>query len=555
MKELLAIIDTEKEYGKRLSEGLGELPDFPYTSVFTDTWEDFPAFCREASVRLVLTDALPGDETVPAGLPILVFSKSREEGKEKDRIFRYQPLEKIAAEILEKETLFTVCEPEDMAEKTAESPEKLRKRLYEKLLSEMDFSEELSDEGLYLHIDRLLFEESKQVLLSEEGKTALREALYLSLRQYDALSLALKDPEVTEVMINGPDRIFIEKNGRMEEFPEHFLSEEKLLDVVQRIASAVNRRVNEATPMTDAMLPDGARVNLVLPPISLSGPIITVRRFPKNPITMEDLVRMESISEEAARFLETLVECGYNLFISGGTGAGKTTFLGALASGIPPKERIVTIEDSPELRIRNVKNIVRLRTRPANLEGLYEVTVRQLIRNALRMRPDRIIVGEIRSGEALDMLQAMNTGHDGSLSTGHANSASDMLFRIETMALMGGEKLSLAAVRHQIASAIDILVHLDRLRDLSRRVTGIYEVRGMDKEEVKIAPLFVFREEGESDGRVVGRLVRTEERLENTGKLEKRGKRLPKLQPERSGNAEGPEPVSSAVSAAFGGFL
>lgn len=288
--------------------------------------------------------------------------------------------------------------------------------------------------------------------------------------------------------------------------------------------------------MVDARLFDGSRVNIVLPPIALDGPAVTVRRFPREPISMQELISWGSITEDAADLLKTLVRCGYNIFISGGTGAGKTTFLGALAEYIPDTERVITIEDSAELRLRNVKNIVRLESRPANLEGDYEVTIRDLIRNALRMRPDRIIVGEIRSAEALDMLQAMNTGHDGSISTGHANSARDMLSRIETMVLMGMD-LPLAAIRAQIASGIDILVHLGRLRDRSRRVMGIYEVTGVEAEEVVIRPLYEFREEGMDGDQVRGTLQRSGFRLQNTEKLLARGERIPELQAEPEGTA------------------
>jgi len=401
----------------------------------------------------------------------------------------------------------------------------LRKLLYDRVISGLNLSEEISDAELYEKIDYVIAEEGRQRRLSFEEKMRCRETIFASLRKLDILSLAMDDSDITEIMVNGADRIFIERGGGLEAYEDTFISNEKLEDVVQQIASAVNRRVNEASPMVDARLKDGSRVNIVLPPVALDGPAVTIRRFPKEPVSMERLIAWGSLTREAADFLRVLVECGYNIFISGGTGAGKTTFLGALAEFIPESERVITIEDSAELRLRRVKNLVRLESRPANLEGNYEVTIRDLIRNSLRMRPDRIIVGEIRSAEALDMLQAMNTGHDGSISTGHANSARDMLARIETMVLMGMD-LPLAAIRQQIASGIDILVHLTRLRDRSRRVQGIYEVAGIRDGEIQIRPLYEFREEGTDGGKILGRLYKSEYSLENREKLQVRGGRL-----------------------------
>ncbi len=394
----------------------------------------------------------------------------------------------------------------------------LRNELYEELVRGLDLKEEIGDQELYRRIDEVLVRKGKEFRLPFQERQRYREALFSALRRLDVLSLAMDDESVTEVMVNGVNRIFVERNGRVEAYEATFTTEEKLADVVQQIASKVNRRVNEASPMTDARLKDGSRVNIVLPPVAIDGPAVTIRRFPQEPVSMEQLIRWGSLTEEAALFLKKLVESGYNIFISGGTGAGKTTFLGALAEYIPSDERVITIEDSAELRLRNVRNLVRLESRPPNLEGKYEVTIRDLIRNALRMRPDRIIVGEIRSAEALDMLQAMNTGHDGSLSTGHANSAQDMISRIETMVLMGKD-LPLAAIRSQIASGIDIMVHLGRMRDRSRRVIGIYEVLGIRKGEVRLAPLYEFKEEAGSGTRVEGRLVKTENELTRVGKL------------------------------------
>ena len=405
----------------------------------------------------------------------------------------------------------------------------LRKYLYDLVIRDLDLTEEISDEVLYRKIDAVLFTEGKKKKLSGRERLKYREVIFAALRRLDILSIAMDDAAVTEVMVNNAEKIYVERGGGLEPYPETFTTAEKLPDVIQQIAAAVNRRINEASPMVDARLSDGSRVNIVLPPIALDGPAVTVRRFPKEPISMRELVAWGSITEEAADFLKTLVRCGYNIFISGGTGAGKTTFLGALAEYIPDTERVITIEDSAELRLRNVKNIVRLESRPANLEGDYEVTIRDLIRNALRMRPDRIIVGEIRSAEALDMLQAMNTGHDGSISTGHANSARDMLSRIETMVLMGMD-LPLSAIRSQIASGLDILVHLGRLRDRSRRVMGIYEVTGVEENEVGICPLYEFREEGMDGDRIRGTLQKSTHCLQNTEKLYARGGPLPGIQ-------------------------
>ena len=307
-------------------------------------------------------------------------------------------------------------------------------------------------------------------------------------------------------MINGKDNIFVERDGKLSQLDIHFESMERLQDVIQQIVAGCNRVVNEASPIVDARLPDGARVNIVMNPVALDGPVVTIRRFPEKPITMAKLLELESISCEAAEFLERLVKAGYNIFIRGGTGSGKTTFLNVLSQFIPAEERVITIEDSAELQLLGLPNLVRLETRNSNVEGCREVNIRELIRSSLRMRPDRIIVGEVRGAEAADMLQCMNTGHDGSMSTGHANSGKDMLSRLENMVLMGME-LPLAAIRQQISSGIDIIVHLGRLRDRSRRVLEITEIAGCEENEIRLNPLFVFEEAGEdSGGRVIGRL-------------------------------------------------
>lgn len=325
----------------------------------------------------------------------------------------------------------------------------------------------------------------------------LRTELFNSVRKLDILQELIDDDSVTEIMVNGTEGIFLERDGRLSLWTKRISDREKLEDMVQQIAGRCNRIVNEALPVADARLEDGSRVNLVLPPVALNGPVITIRRFPNNPIHMEKLVELGAITKEAVVFLEKLVKSRYNIFISGGTGSGKTTFLNALSDFIPKEERIITIEDNAELQIRGVANLVRLEARQANTEGKNQVAIRDLIKASLRMRPDRIIVGEVRGEEALDMVQAMNTGHDGSLSTGHGNSPRDMLARLETMILMGME-LPLPAIRRQIASAIDIMVHLGRMRDKSRKVLEILEILGYDSVsgEIQTSELFVLEENG-----------------------------------------------------------
>ena len=404
-----------------------------------------------------------------------------------------------------------------------------RKLLYDRVverLEMLDVMREVQDEELFQVIDAVILASRTDRKCSFEEMIGYRKILYAAFRRLDILSVVLDDEEVTEVMVNGPEDLYVERKGQIAPYEHGFTTPEKLMDVVQMIAAQVNRRVNEASPMTDARLPDGSRVNIVLPPVALNGPIVTIRRFPNEPVSMGQLIEWQSLTREAADFLGLMVECGMNIVVSGGTGSGKTTFLGALAEFIPADERVITIEDSAELRLGNIRNLVRLESRPVNLEGQYAVTIRDLVRNALRMRPDRIVVGEIRGGEALDMLQAMNTGHDGSMSTGHANSAKDMLARIETMCLMAGVELPLPAIRAQIASGVDILVHLGRLRDRSRRVLGIYEVADLRDGEYVLRELFVFKEEAEVNGRIIGGLVRTENPLERMEKLESHGKSL-----------------------------
>lgn len=377
--------------------------------------------------------------------------------------------------------------------------EKIRNRVMEQL----DLSREIPDQELLGMIDEAVCERARTEVLSVSRRRELRKEVFYSLRRLDILQELIEDDEITEIMVNGYDKIFYEKQGSIQRWEKAFSSGEKLEDVIQQIVGNNNRVVNEYSPIVDTRLSDGSRVNIVLSPIAIDGSCISIRKFPQNPITMENMVEYQSISAELAEFLQKLVKARYNIFISGGTGSGKTTFLNALSYYIPRDERIITIEDSAELQIRNIPNLVRLEARNDKMETGNEVQIRDLIKTALRMRPDRIIVGEIRGAEALDMLQAMNTGHDGSLSTGHGNSCRDMLGRIETMVLMGME-LPLDAVRTQIASGIDILVHLGRLRDKSRRVLHVMEVTGFKDHQICLNPLYRFREQKGEGGRIEG---------------------------------------------------
>lgn len=390
-------------------------------------------------------------------------------------------------------------------------------QLHARILDELDLSKEVEDEELTRIIYRVLREAESREYLPLNVKTALGRELFNAFRKLDLLEEFLEDDEITEVMINGTQNIFYEKKGRIFQSDKRFLSKEKLEDVIQQIVAGANRLVNEASPIVDARLTDGSRVNVVLAPIALNGPIVTIRKFPTESITMKQLIAWNSISEEVAEFLALLVESGYNIFISGGTGSGKTTFLNALSQYIPKDERIITIEDNAELRILDVPNLVSLEARNANVEGTGEVTIRQLIKSALRMRPDRIIVGEVRSAEAIDMLQALNTGHDGSLSTGHANSPEDMLSRLETMVLMGME-LPLTAIRRQIASGIDVIVHLGRLRDKSRKLLEVSEVMDYREGEIHLQTVYRYEETGEESGKIQGVWEKKGE-LKHTGKL------------------------------------
>lgn len=388
-------------------------------------------------------------------------------------------------------------------------------RIRERVLAELDLTENLSDAQILEEIRREICLEGKRCALSYDRRKELERHIFHSLRRLDILQDFLEDEDITEIMVNGPSCIFLERQGRIERSKRQFYSAEKLQDVIQQIASTQNQIISETNPILDTRIPEfGARVNIVMSPIAIGSPVMTIRKFPSEPITMERLLEYGSLSVEMEEFLRDAVYAGYNIFISGETSSGKTTFLNALTEFIPSDARVITIEDSAELQVRGIENLVRMESRNKTMEGKLEVTIRDLVKSSLRMRPDRIIVGECRGGEALEMLSAMNTGHDGSLSTGHANSAKDMISRLETMCLMAMD-LPIPAVRQQIASAIDLFVHLGRLRDRKRRVLEIAEVVGMENGEVKLHSLYEY-EGGEKGWRQVGRLERLQ-KMERAG--------------------------------------
>ena len=396
-----------------------------------------------------------------------------------------------------------------------------KKRLFKQLMDKLSNLSGLTDTEIEEIIEKTVLDRDNGIYLSVAEKQKLKQELFHSFRGLDVLSTLLEDTDISEIMINGQNTVFVEKNGRLYKRDEVFESEERLRNVIQQIVSSCNRIVNETVPIVDARLEDGSRVNVVLPPIALNGAVMTIRKFPKEFFTMERLIEMNSITEEAARFLELLVKAKYNIFISGGTGSGKTTFLNVLSNYIPEEDRVITIEDSAELQLHGIPNLVRLETRNANVEGEHAVTMAELIKAALRMRPTRIIVGEVRDAAAMDMANSMLTGHDGSLSTGHGNSAQEMMLRLETMILMGYD-MPVLAIRQQLAAAIDIVIHLSRLRDNSRRILEISEIDGVVNGEICLHPLFRFEEEPNSSqynpSLVTGRLIRTGE-IKNKQKL------------------------------------
>lgn len=401
--------------------------------------------------------------------------------------------------------------------------EKHVKDIIQKLRETLDLMHSIPNEELLEYVETAVFDFAQTNRINSEQIQWLVERTFYAFRGYDVLQPLIDDKSITEIMVNNHEEIFIERNGEVSQVNIKFESQQKLEDIIQSIVSKVDRVVNESSPIVDARLHDGSRVNVVLPPLALKGPVMTIRKFPEKPLMIEDLIEKKAITEDAASFLQDLVAAKYNIFIGGGTGSGKTTFLNVLSNFIPMQERIITIEDSAELQIKNVPNIVSLETRNANTEGKGQITIRDLIRTSLRMRPNRIIVGEVRGSEALDMLQAMNTGHDGSLSTGHANSTVDMLSRLETMVLSGAS-LPVQVIRQQINSAIDIMIHLSRLRDNTRKVVSISELVGIKDGEIQINPLYEFVEEGESPtGEIIGRLLPTGNSLQSVSKLKQAG--------------------------------
>lgn len=384
--------------------------------------------------------------------------------------------------------------------------DELAKKVRRQVLEKLDLSREMEDAELMELIVEEIRDETRQAALSIQERVLLKQQVFNSLRKLDAIQELVEDASVTEIMVNGPNHIFYERDGRIQRWNGSFSSEERLGDILQQIVAKHNRSINLASPIVDTRLEDGSRVNIVLSPIAIDGSALTIRKFPENPLTMEQLIAIQSVDREVAEILRELVEARYSVLISGGTGSGKTTFLNALSQYIPSDERVITIEDSAELQIQEVQNIVRLETRVANTEGVKAITIRDLIKTALRMRPDRIIIGECRGAEAFDMLQAMNTGHDGSLSTAHANSAKDAVSRMEMMVLMGQMDLPLPAVRRQIASGINLIVQLGRLRDRTRRVLEIVEVEGFSEGEIALNTLYEFVENGQENGKILGKL-------------------------------------------------
>lgn len=393
--------------------------------------------------------------------------------------------------------------------------------LQECIISQMDLTKQMSEDEVWDSIDEAILRESRTGYLGIAERGMLRREIFYTIRRLGILQELLENPQITEIMVNGTEAIFLEKEGQISKCDVRFETEEKLFRVIQQIAADCNRVVNEASPIMDARLKDGSRVNVVMAPVALNGPILTIRRFPESPITMEKLKELGSVSEEAACFLQRAVHAGCNLLVSGGTGSGKTTFLNALSEWIPSKERVITIEDSAELQLQGLPNLVRLETRNVNVEGCREITIRDLIKTSLRMRPDRIIVGEVRGKEAIDMLQSVNVGHS-AMTTVHANSVREVASRLETMVLMGME-IPLLAVRKQIVSGFDLMIHLGRLRDGSRRVLEIAEPVESDLNEAVFHTLYRFEETGEAmAGKVEGRLVKTGE-LQRKEKLKAAG--------------------------------
>lgn len=506
MEKRLVIYDPDYLYGIRLADYInGKKDDSDVCAIAFETEEDLTKYLEHTVPEILLCaeefTEKKGYEERCGQLYRLSLAPLPE--KDQYTIAKYQSAEQIMKKLF------------------AERLQEVRRELQEKVLEALDYSREISDEELLRIVEEVLDREAG--MLSEEERGRRIKEVFNSLRRMDILQELLEDESVTEIMVNGANDLFIEREGRLTRYEGSFESERKLLDIAQQMAAESNRRINEASPIVDVRLPCGSRANIVLPPVALNGPVITIRKFAKKNMTMEQLIAIGSLTEEAAGMLKKLVQAGYNILISGGTGSGKTTFLNVLSNFIPREERVVTIEDSAELQIRNIPNLVRLEVKNANVEGNHAVGIRELIRASLRMRPDRIIVGEVRGEETIDMLQAMNTGHDGSLSTGHANSCEDILSRLETMVLLASE-IPILAVRKQIASAVDIIIQLGRLRDRSRKVLEISEVLGCEGQEICIRPLYRFVETGEDEnGKVLGTLESTGACLKHTQKLQRAG--------------------------------
>lgn len=509
MEKFFAVLDPDKRYGERLAEYInGKADTWRMRALAFENTEEFDAFFKNDIPEVLLCAEEIKEDMLHRCGKLYHLSVAPLPEKDSYTISKYQSAEMIMKKLL------------------AGQMQELRRSLQDRVLEKLDYSKELSDDELLRVVDGVL--EETEFTGTEKGR--LKKEVFNSLRRMDVLQELLDDESVTEIMVNGATDVFVEREGKLTRYEGHFESERKLLDIAQQMAAGSNRRINETCPIADTRLPCGSRVNIVLPPVALNGPVITIRKFAKESMTMEQLIAHGSLTEEVAEVLGKLVRARYNIFISGGTGSGKTTFLNVLSNYIPREERVVTIEDSAELQIRNIPNLVRLEMKSANVEGNNAVEIRELIRASLRMRPDRIIVGEVRGEEAIDMLQAMNTGHDGSLSTGHANSCADALSRLETMVLLASE-IPLSAVRKQIASAIDIVIQLGRLRDKSRKVLEISEIRGCEGQEIQMCPLYRFEETGEDNsGRVIGILEPTGDRLKNTQKLKQAGLRIEGLE-------------------------